>query len=120
MGLPGRRQTHPISESPGEISAHARIPAAKGPYRPGRNPMYLGEAVVWLGRALFYGSLAVWAGLAILCAAFAGIARAPRTFRRLPRIPGGSGALAAPPSGALAHPGAASAAPPPKQAGRAG
>ena len=37
--------------------------------------MYLGEAVVWLGWALFYGSLAVWAGLAIMYAAFAGIAR---------------------------------------------
>jgi protein-S-isoprenylcysteine O-methyltransferase Ste14 len=37
--------------------------------------MYAGEAVVWLGWALFYGRPPVWAGLAIGCAAFAGIVR---------------------------------------------
>jgi protein-S-isoprenylcysteine O-methyltransferase Ste14 len=37
--------------------------------------MYAGEAVVWLGWALFYRRPAVWAGLAIQCAAFAKIAR---------------------------------------------
>jgi hypothetical protein len=37
--------------------------------------MYAGEAVVWLGWALFYGRPAVWAGLAIECAAFTGIVR---------------------------------------------
>ncbi len=37
--------------------------------------MYAGEAVVWLGRALFYGRPAVWAGLTVECAAFAGIVR---------------------------------------------
>jgi protein-S-isoprenylcysteine O-methyltransferase Ste14 len=42
----------------------------KGPYRLTRNPMYLGEAAVWLGWALFYGSRSVWAGLAVMCAAF--------------------------------------------------
>lgn len=47
----------------------------RGPYRLTRNPMYAGEAVVWLGWALFYGSPAVWAGLALLCAAWAKIVR---------------------------------------------
>ena len=47
----------------------------RGPYRLSRNPMYAGEAVVWLGWALFYGRPPVWAGLAIGCAAFAGIVR---------------------------------------------
>jgi protein-S-isoprenylcysteine O-methyltransferase Ste14 len=46
-----------------------------GPYRITRNPMYIGEAVVWLGWALFYRRAAVWSGLAILCVAFAKIAR---------------------------------------------
>jgi protein-S-isoprenylcysteine O-methyltransferase Ste14 len=52
-----------------------------GPYRLSRNPMYLGEAVVWLGWSLFYGSPAVWAGLAFLCAAWARIV--PWEERRL-------------------------------------
>jgi protein-S-isoprenylcysteine O-methyltransferase Ste14 len=47
----------------------------RGPYRFSRNPMYAGEAVVWLGWALYYRRPAVWAGLAIQCAAFAAIAR---------------------------------------------
>jgi len=47
----------------------------RGPYRLSRNPMYAGEAVVWLGWALFYRRPAVWAGLAIECAAFSGIVR---------------------------------------------
>ena len=47
----------------------------RGPYRLTRNPIYIGEAVVWLGWALFYSSPAVWAGLAILCAAGAKIVR---------------------------------------------
>jgi protein-S-isoprenylcysteine O-methyltransferase Ste14 len=46
-----------------------------GPYRLSRNPMYAGQAVVWLGWALLYGSPAVWAGLAIECAAWAKIVR---------------------------------------------
>jgi protein-S-isoprenylcysteine O-methyltransferase Ste14 len=37
--------------------------------------MYVGETIVWLGWALFYNSLAVWAGLAILCAAWPKIVR---------------------------------------------
>ncbi len=37
--------------------------------------MYVGEAVIWLGWALFYGRAAVWAGLVILCAAGSTIVR---------------------------------------------
>jgi protein-S-isoprenylcysteine O-methyltransferase Ste14 len=47
----------------------------RGPYGRTRNPMYVGETIVWLGWALFYNSLAVWAGLAILCAAWPKIVR---------------------------------------------
>ena len=39
-----------------------------GPYLLCRNPMYLGEAIVWLGWSLFYGRPAVWAGSATLYA----------------------------------------------------
>jgi len=46
-----------------------------GPYRLSRNPMYTGESAVWLGWSLFYGHPAVWAGSAILCAAWPAIVR---------------------------------------------
>lgn len=46
-----------------------------GPYRLSRNPMYTGESVVWLGWSLFYGHPAVWAGSAILCAAWPKVVR---------------------------------------------
>jgi protein-S-isoprenylcysteine O-methyltransferase Ste14 len=47
----------------------------RGPYRQSRNPMYIGEAVVWLGWALFYDSWPVWAGWVMMCVAFAKIVR---------------------------------------------
>jgi protein-S-isoprenylcysteine O-methyltransferase Ste14 len=37
--------------------------------------LHAGEALAWLGWALLYGSPAVWAGLAALCAAWAKIVR---------------------------------------------
>jgi protein-S-isoprenylcysteine O-methyltransferase Ste14 len=46
----------------------------RGPYRFSRNPMYAGEAVVWLGWALLYRRPAVWAGLAVHVVSFAAIA----------------------------------------------
>src|SRR5262249_11438265 len=46
-----------------------------GPYRLSRNPIYAGEAIVWLGWALYYRHPAVWAGLAIQCAASTKITR---------------------------------------------
>ena len=54
---------------------HIEYLLQRGPYRLTRNPMYLGETIVWLGWALFYNSMAVWAGLAILCAAWPKIVR---------------------------------------------
>jgi len=59
-----------------------------GPYRLSRNPMYAGEAIVWLGWALYYRRPAVWAGLAIQCAAFAAITRWEER-RLLARFAGG-------------------------------
>ena len=47
----------------------------RGPYRFSRNPIYAGEAIVWLGWALYYRHPAVWAGLVIQCAGVAVIAR---------------------------------------------
>jgi protein-S-isoprenylcysteine O-methyltransferase Ste14 len=47
----------------------------RGPYRLIRNPMYAGDAAAWLGWAIFYRRPAVWAGLAIECAAFTAIVR---------------------------------------------
>ena len=47
----------------------------RGPYRFSRNPIYAGEAIVWLGWALYYRHPAVWAALAIQCAGCAVIAR---------------------------------------------
>jgi protein-S-isoprenylcysteine O-methyltransferase Ste14 len=47
----------------------------RGPYRFSRNPIYAGEAIVWLGWALYYRHPAVWAGLAIQCAASTKITR---------------------------------------------
>jgi protein-S-isoprenylcysteine O-methyltransferase Ste14 len=38
----------------------------RGPYAFTRNPMYVGELLLWLGQALFYGSAAVLAGGVLL------------------------------------------------------
>src|SRR5215216_6180280 len=42
----------------------------RGPYTISRNPMYLGELVLWLGWALFYGSLAALIGFLLWFAMF--------------------------------------------------
>ena len=46
-----------------------------GPYRLSRNPMYAGGVLVWLGWAFFYGSPAVWAGLAVVSATWTTVVR---------------------------------------------
>jgi len=38
----------------------------QGPYQFTRNPMYLAELILWLGWALFYGSIAVLISLLVL------------------------------------------------------
>lgn len=38
-----------------------------GPYRISRNPVYVGYLGLWLGWAIFLGSMAVSAGLVVLC-----------------------------------------------------
>ncbi len=39
---------------------------AQGPYGFSRNPMFLGELVLWLGWALFYGSVALLIGFLLM------------------------------------------------------
>jgi protein-S-isoprenylcysteine O-methyltransferase Ste14 len=65
----------PASDSPRENQVRTEHLLQTGPYRLTRNPMYAGEAIVWLGWALFYNRPPVWVGLAILCAAFPKIVR---------------------------------------------
>jgi protein-S-isoprenylcysteine O-methyltransferase Ste14 len=46
-----------------------------GPYRFSRNPMYVGEAAIWAGWAVLFGSVPVAGGLAVLIAVQAGAVR---------------------------------------------
>ena len=46
-----------------------------GPYRFTRNPMYLGEAMIWTGWAVLFGSLPVAAGLAAITVVQGGVVR---------------------------------------------
>ncbi|MDQ5841023.1 MAG: isoprenylcysteine carboxylmethyltransferase family protein [Chloroflexota bacterium] len=48
---------------------------AGGAYQFSRNPMYVGEAAIWTGWAVFFGSLPVAAGLATLTAVQSGAIR---------------------------------------------
>ena len=49
-----------------EISPTPDYLLSAGPYLYSRNPMYVGEAAIWAGWALLYGSLPVAAGLVAL------------------------------------------------------
>jgi protein-S-isoprenylcysteine O-methyltransferase Ste14 len=54
----------------------------RGPYAWSRNPMYVGELLLWLGQAILYGSLGVLAGGALLALAmrFGAIPREERAL----------------------------------------
>ena len=45
-----------------ELNWDPKVLLVRGPYALSRNPMYVAELVLWLGWALFYGSLAVFVG----------------------------------------------------------
>jgi protein-S-isoprenylcysteine O-methyltransferase Ste14 len=66
---------------PLEVTLQPEYLLRRGPYARSRNPMYVGEAMIWLGWAVFYRSAAAWAGLAVFCATVAAIV--PREERRL-------------------------------------
>jgi protein-S-isoprenylcysteine O-methyltransferase Ste14 len=65
------------SPSGWEMERTPRYMLVKGPYRFSRNPMYLLELAMWLGWAIFYGSLAVLIVFFLWWAVFA--------FRMIPR-----------------------------------
>ena len=47
----------------------------RGPYTLTRNPMYVAEMALWLGWAIFYGSVAVLIGFVIVCVVMSYIVR---------------------------------------------
>jgi protein-S-isoprenylcysteine O-methyltransferase Ste14 len=49
-----------------EVEMHEYM-LERGPYAFTRNPMYVGEGLVWIGWTIFYGSVAVLAGLGVFC-----------------------------------------------------
>jgi protein-S-isoprenylcysteine O-methyltransferase Ste14 len=49
-----------------EVSLAPAYLVDNGPYRFTRNPMYIGEAAIWAGWALFFGSWPVTGGLMVL------------------------------------------------------
>lgn len=57
-----------LAQTPARVEL-ARTPAyllRRGPYAFTRNPMYLAELALWLGWALFYGSVPVFLGVLVL------------------------------------------------------
>ena len=51
-----------------ELELTPKYLLVRGPYRFSRNPMYVAELALWLGWAIFFGSIAVLLGLLILWA----------------------------------------------------
>ncbi len=49
-----------------ELERTPRYLLIQGPYTFARNPMYAAELVLWLGWALFFGSVAVFIGFLLL------------------------------------------------------
>ncbi len=50
-----------------ELNWNPKILMTRGPYAYSRHPMYLAELGLWLGWAVLYGSIIVFAGLIVLC-----------------------------------------------------
>jgi len=51
-----------------ELEWNSSFLLMRGPYAFTRNPMYVAELGLWLGWAIFYGSVTVFIGFAVLCA----------------------------------------------------
>ncbi len=64
------------------ISATPAYLLNKGPYGYSRNPVYLGEAAIWTGWIIFYGSIVVLCVLAAV-AVLVGLVILPREERGL-------------------------------------
>jgi protein-S-isoprenylcysteine O-methyltransferase Ste14 len=48
-----------LDEGEGLLTATSRVLITHGPFAYSRNPMFLADAIVWLGWALFYGSAVI-------------------------------------------------------------
>jgi protein-S-isoprenylcysteine O-methyltransferase Ste14 len=78
-----------------------------GPHRFSRNPMYVGEAAIWAGWAMLFGSVPVAGGLVMLTAIQAGAVRleecpSQAVRPRLRRLPGADSSMG---QAAGSHPG---------------
>ena len=64
----GLAQTHKLPERI-KLDWSPKLLVMNGPYAFSRNPMYVAEAMLWFGCAVFFGSISVLIGLVILCVA---------------------------------------------------
>ena len=64
----GLAQTHKLPEGI-KLDWSPKLLVMNGPYAFSRNPMYVAEAMLWFGCAIFFGSISVLIGLVILCVA---------------------------------------------------
>ncbi len=58
-----------------ELNWNPKLLMRRGPYAFSRNPMYVAEMALWFGWAVFFGSLVVFIGFAVLCVAMNFIVR---------------------------------------------
>ena len=64
-----------------ELTWEPKLLMTRGPYAYSRHPMYLTELALWVGWAVLYGSIIVFAGLITLCVVVSILA--PREERAL-------------------------------------
>jgi protein-S-isoprenylcysteine O-methyltransferase Ste14 len=64
----GLAQIHKLPERV-ELNWSPTLLMMNGPYAFSRNPMYVAEAMLWFGCAIFFGSIPVLIGLVIFCIA---------------------------------------------------